>query len=149
MEYTVYTDGSCQSSYSRAASSYIIRTDNKFVHTDVKAFATVYILEAELYAIIAALNHLLHDTKIKKGDTVVVCVDSMEAVKQCRAILNREWTKNTSVTGELVSIIRQVQSVGVTLRFKKVHAHKDTMNSNKFVDRLAKCGLKHSDICMR
>lgn len=149
MDYMIYTDGSCRSDRKKAASSYVIRTNNTYIHSDVHAFATVYILEAELLAIASAINYLIKSKHLTSNDTVTVCVDSMEAIRHCKEVYNNVWTRTTSVTRELTVAINKFKLTGATIRFKKVHAHKNAMNTNKFVDRLAKCGIKHFDICMR
>lgn len=149
MEYTVYTDGSCRSDRKKAASSYVIRTNDLYIHSDVHSFTTVYILEAELSAISSAVTYLVKNKRLNKGDVVTVCVDSIEAIKHCKDVMNNVWTRSTSVSRELTVSLNKFKLTGATIRFKKVHAHKTVMNSNKFVDRLAKCGIKHFDICMR
>lgn len=149
MEYIIYTDGSCKEQANRAASSYIIRTKGKLIKVDVSAFIGVYIFDAELNAVSMALKALIKEVSLNKGDSIVVNIDSMDVIDYCRSIHDGRKVQYTRSFRDLSSSISTIKKNNVNIRFKKVHAHKDGMNTNKFVDRLAKCGVKHLDLCMR
>lgn len=149
MDYIIYTDGSCKEQTNRAASSYIIRTKSKFIKTDVCAFIGVYIFDAELKAVAMSLRELLNEVKLVCGDSVVVNIDSMDVIDYCRSVHDGKKVQYTSSYKDLINSINSIRRAGARVRFRKVHAHKEEMNTNKFVDRLAKCGIKHLDLCMR
>lgn len=150
MNYVAHTDGSCKKDIGRAASAYIIVTKDKLIHNDVYVLSTIYILDAELYAIVKVLECFATMVDLKEGDRVVIKVDSMYAIKLCRNILcDRETLEYNAYSNDIKKYISIIKSKKVWIEFKKVRAHVNKMNMNKFVDRLAKCGVKNYEMLMR
>lgn len=149
MDYIAYTDGSCVKDAGRAASAFIIRTENMLVYNDVFVFPTIYVLDAELFAIRKVLEYMLEVVNVNKGDKITIKIDSMHAVKLCRDVFYNRKTDYEFLAKEMRVLINECRRRKVWIDFKKVHAHVGKMNMNTCVDRMAKSIVKNYEICMR
>lgn len=151
MEYTIYTDGSCDKKASKSAAAYFIRTSTKFINAEVSAFTSIFILEAELFAIIDSINFLLKNCNIGSDDKITIYIDSKYAIDFCKSVINGEATDSSNfiVYNQVMDVLYQLVNTGAKLSLRKVKAHMDEMNTNKFVDRLAKLGIKYNRVVMR
>lgn len=147
MDYIIYTDGSCGNTGSKAASAYIIMTKNNYVASDAQTFSSIYILEAELKAVLMSLRQLKNRVTLTAEDNIVIYIDSVNALEYCRGIiLGNAPSARTVLYKNLSRVIKDYIKSGANLEFKKVHAHKKEMNPNKFADKLARSAIQHSDV---
>lgn len=144
MIYTVYTDAAASAEKKRSGCAYVIFTDKQFVVADsVRVDLTYKPTHAEIIAIGLAAAKFIDKINVKPGDVVQINSDCMFAVDLCRQLMDNDapvHIKSPAVKNS-IQVLRQLyQKCNVTIH--KVHGHKDVVNPNMFVDRLAKLPIR-------
>lgn len=144
MKYTVYTDAAASLDKGLSGCGYCILTDDMYIASDsIRLTQTTNPTHAEVVSIGLVAACLIDEVEVKKGDEVVIFSDSSSAIEFC---------ENCLATGGIIpcSAVIVVNSIKVlrrlgsycTISFEKVHGHKDKLNPNTFVDRLAKLPIR-------
>lgn len=145
MRYYIYTDGSCKVSAKKVGSSFVVMTDTRFINFGAESLMSVYAFEAELNAVIIALENIDEMIDLTSKDSLRLYIDSSKSIVLCKAIMNGTIVEDMKVPlyGKLKDVLTNVIKTGVNIEFCKITAHQDTFNANKFVDRLAKLAIMY------
>ena len=144
MQYNVYTDGAGSNINNSVGSSFCIITDTVFVGSGfVKKVGIDNPTHAETIAVGLALTYLNKYTELGPDDIVYIHTDCLAVIKFCSSYMdNNDGVKsNIPEVRSTISIIRGINKK-CRLRFKKVRGHKDYINPNTYVDRLAKLAIR-------
>ena len=139
MVYHVYTDGSCNAETYVSASAYLIITKTAFICSDTEVFRCKTATLVELKAISLALKALKEKVVLTEEDRIVIWTDSMASMYLLKG---RDYEK-VQLHKENPIVIDALDTYAKTkelckCELKKIEAHKDNLNPNKTVDRLAK-----------
>lgn len=143
MNYYVYTDGAYSVERGVGSWAYLIYTDTHFIEWNSNK--TSYISSptfAEDLAIGVA-SHSLLKLGLTKEDKVFFYSDSLATIKLLSSVLdsNSKYTNKDVLVEDAVNIL---QSLGkqTNIEFCKAHAHRNVLNPNICVDRMAKYVLR-------
>lgn len=147
MLYEVYTDGANASVNEKlSGSSYLILCDDNYVtSSSSKLIGVANPTYAETIAVGLASRYLLENADIKPEDTVRFNIDCKSTVEFCDRYVT-QLSKDT-VPSKLkavvasINIIREL-SKKCSVQFRTIRGHKDFLNPNTFVDRLAKLAIR-------
>lgn len=151
MKYTIYADGAGSVENNTLSCAYIILSDTHFIDADYsRLWFTVNILYAEMSAVGLACKAVLENDNInlKPSDTVVIYTDSARAL---------DFLSNIQIEGKVpyfrdFPYVREACTYFLEMTKKcnvyiyKVHAHGNTKNPNRYVDRLAKFAKKSEHV---
>ena len=144
LQYNIYTDGAGSNTNNCVGSSYCIITDCIFIGS---GFTKIEGLDnpthAETIAVGLALAYLDSYTRLSPDDIVYVNTDCLAVIKFCNDYMNNDNSVRTKIP-EVRATIAVVRGVAkkCRLRFRKVKGHKDQINPNTHVDRLAKLAIR-------
>lgn len=143
-QYNVYTDGAGSNINNSAGSSYCIITDYNFIGSGfAKKDGVDNPTHAETIAVGLALAYLDKYTELSDSDIVYVNTDCLAVISFCKQYIgnNDNVRSNIPEVRATITIVRGV-SKKCRLRFRKVKGHKDFINPNTYVDRLAKLAIR-------
>lgn len=144
MTYTVYTDGAYSETKKVVGSSFLIITEDTFVACDsVRIEAKASPTQAEMLAAGLACAYLIDNCNLSSEDEVIFNIDSLYTVNmftQYKESFNGKWIKHKADKTSLIALQRLAKLCKVEIR--KIRGHKDKLNSNMFVDRLAKVAVR-------
>lgn len=143
MLYTVYTDGAGNDVANVAGCSYCILTDKDFIQSGCTRLVDMCNpTHAETIAVGLALNSLLSAVDITDKDTIHINTDCLAVVDFCNSYAdnNDSIRSNIPAVRSTIKVVREVNKL-CTLKFRKVKAHKNFLNPNTYVDRLAKLSI--------
>lgn len=144
MKYIIYTDAAASKPKNILGCSYLILTEATYIDSDsIKIDGNTNPKQAETISIGLAAAYMLDNVELSKEDVVTFYVDSFSAIEFCEDALK---SNRTIPCGE----IKVVNSMKVLRRlakqcqvgFQKVHGHKERLNPNTVVDRLAKLAIR-------
>lgn len=143
MRYYVYTDGAYSSERGVGSWSYLIYTDTNFI--EWVSNKSVHIKKptyAEDIAIGIA-SHTLIDMKLTKDDTVIINTDSLSTLKLLESIAGGSTSFGTSdiIVQDCIKNFMKLNEV-TNVELLKTHAHRNSLNPNTCVDRMAKYALR-------
>jgi ribonuclease HI len=143
MNYYVYTDGARSVERGVGSWAYLIYTDTHFIEWNFNK--TVYISSptfAEDIAVGVACHSLLKQG-LTKEDKVFFYSDSLATIKLLSSILdnNIEYTNKDVLIEDAVNMLRTLHEQ-TNIEFCKAHAHRNVLNPNICVDRMAKYVLR-------
>ena len=144
MKYVVYTDAASSSQKRVSGCSYIILTDKTYVSSDsVKVNSTSNPTHAEVVSIGLAAAYAIDHLNPSEEDEFEFFSDCFSAIKFCNQCLESTGIvpSNSRVVINSINILRKLSEKSKVV-FQKVHGHKDRINPNTFVDRLAKLPLR-------
>lgn len=144
MRYIVYTDGAYSQNKELGGSSYLIITDTHYISSDSTTLLKISNpTNAETVAVGSAAAYLLDVVKITNEDVVEFHIDCLSTVTFCNKNVNmtgKVFSNNPKVVAAVKDIRRLAKVCKVT--FEKVRGHKNIMNPNTVVDRLAKLAIR-------
>ena len=144
MKYLIYTDGAHSTANRRISVGYIIKTWDTLITSGAAALDGDDISIAEALAIGVAVNSLLAKEKLdKKKDVVIIITDSLFAIEKFSNVAENPEkdfgnAKLNAVRDCLVKL-----SETCSWEFSKITSHMDTINCNKYADRMAKYFLQN------
>lgn len=143
MRYYVYTDGAYSSERGVGSWSYLIYTDTNFI--EWVSNKSVHIKKptyAEDIAIGIA-SHTLIDMKLTKDDTVIINTDSLSTLKLLESIIGGSTSFGTSdiIVQDCIKNFMKLNEI-TNVELLKTHAHRNSLNPNTCVDRMAKYALR-------
>lgn len=144
MRYLVYTDAAASTQKRISGCAYVIFTDKMYITSEsVKVSATYNPTHAEVVSIGLAAAYIVDNMKVDQGDTVTIFSDCLSAIDFCKAHLDSGGSvaSPSKVVRNSILVLRQLSEM-CKVNFQKVHGHKDAVNPNMFVDRLAKLPLR-------
>lgn len=144
MRYIVYTDGAYSQNKELGGSSYLIITDTHYISSDSTTLLKISNpTNAETVAVGSAAAYLLDVVKITNEDVVEFHIDCLSTVTFCNKnviMTGKVFSNNPKVVAAVKDIRRLAKVCKVT--FEKVRGHKNIMNPNTVVDRLAKLAIR-------
>lgn len=145
MRYIVYTDGAFSQDVNIGGASFLIITETDFIGADsitLKAINSP--TNTETVAIGLAAKCLLKSVHINEDDIIEFHTDSQFTMdfylKHLKPGVTDFYSRNSRVI-ESIKRIRKLSRIA-TVEFEKVKAHKDKLNPNMVVDRLAKIAIR-------
>lgn len=143
MNYYVYTDGAYSTERGIGSWAYLIYTDKHFIEWNSNK--TSFILSptfAEDIAIGVACHSLI-EKGLTKDDKVIIYTDSLATVKLLSAILEKgiEFRSKDILIIDAIKNLKHLDSI-TNIEFCKVRGHKNIINPNICVDRMAKYDLR-------
>lgn len=143
MNYYVYTDGARSIERGVGSWAYLIFTDTSFIEWNFNK--TKYIESptyAEDVAIGTACNSLI-GMGLTKEDTVIIHTDSLATIKHMNYLMEKDWDyiHESILIEDAIKNLKELYKV-TNVEFCKVHAHKNALNPNICVDRMAKYALR-------
>ena len=143
MKYYVYTDACSSAERKKSSYGFLILTDDRYITSDGGALTMCTPTYAEDYAIGLACQYITDNIDINEDDIVTVYTDCAAAIKLFKTLLKVENFKERDNDLASKSITRaRVLSSKCKFRFYKVKGHRDKLNPNTFVDRIAKVYLR-------
>lgn len=143
MDYYVYADGAFSSERGVGSWSYLVFTDIRFLNWESgKSMFITSPTYAEDIAVGMACYYLL--TKIlTKKDRIIIHSDSLSTIKLITNVLDKNYNfkSNDTLVQDAVESIKKL-SEKTRVELCKVHSHKNTLNPNICVDRMAKYYLR-------
>ena len=141
MRYIVYTDAAASEKLNAICGSYLIMTNQMYIDSGfIRVQGIANPAHGESIAIAKALT-ILSDIGLSTVDVISINVDCASAISFCNGVIKGKLTRSSSE--EIRNVISVINSVKyATINITKVKAHTGNMNSNTFVDRLAKIGLR-------
>lgn len=144
MRYTVYTDAAASAEKAFSGCGYLIFTDRTYITSEsVKVEVTANPTHAEVISIGLAAAYIIDELNPTKEDTVTFYSDCLSAVDFIQKYIGTTKgiaSTSSSVRNSIIVLRRLNKACNVILQ--KVHGHKDVINPNTFVDRLAKLPLR-------
>lgn len=146
MKYVVYTDGAGSIERKMIGCSYLILTETRYISSDSISVKNLdNPTYAETISVGLAAAYLLDNVELSSADIVEFNIDCLSTIDFYRAYVNN----NNAVRSRIKQIVNSVAIVRqltekCTVRFQKVRAHKNTINPNTYVDRLAKLAVRRS-----
>lgn len=144
MKYIVYTDAAVSPNNGLSGCGYCILTDDTYIASDsVRVTQTTNPTHAEVVSIGLAAAHLLDEVNLQGGDLIEFNSDCLSAVEFCKKYArgNAYVPCSAEVVRNSMAIVRRLARK-YCVEFHKVHGHKDKLNPNTFVDRLAKLPVR-------
>ena len=144
MTYTVYTDGAYSEVKKVVGCAYLITTDKTFVSCDsVRVETESSPTQAEMLAVGLACAYFIDNCNLSEEDEIVFNIDSLYAVKLCneyKSSFKGKYIKY-EVDKRTLKLLQKLSKI-CKVEIRKVKGHKDKLNSNMFVDRLAKVAVR-------
>lgn len=144
MKYIVYTDAAVSPGNGVSGCGYCILTDDTYVDSDsVRVTQTTNPTHAEVVSIGLAAACLIDKVDLQDGDCIEFNSDCLSAVEFCKRYShNKSYVPcSAEIVRNSMAIIRKLAK-DYSVEFHKVHGHKDKLNPNTFVDRLAKLPVR-------
>jgi ribonuclease HI len=144
MRYTVYTDAAASAQKKFSGCAYLIFTDKIYITSEsVKMTATYNPTHAEVVSLGLAAAYICDKLDVDENDTVVFYSDCLSAVDFVQSYIGntKGIASTSSVVRNSVIVLRKL-SKRCNVVLQKVHGHKNSINPNTFVDRLAKLPLR-------
>lgn len=144
MKYIVYTDAAASVPKNISGCSYLILTETNYIHSDsIRVNGLTNPKQAETISIGLAAAYLVDNVDIQDVDVVEFNVDSFSAIQFCEHALstNRAITCAARQVVGSMKVLRDLNRK-CKINFQKVHGHKERINPNTFVDRLAKLAIR-------
>ena len=144
MRYTIYTDGAYSAPKKIAGCSYLILTDMEYVTMESKGIlAVVNSTQAETVSIGLAAAYLIDKIELNEDDEVVFNTDCASAIEFYRDYINNSGRVKSNIKEVINSVfIVRYLNKKCKVSFAKVKGHKNFMNPNTYVDRLAKIAIR-------
>lgn len=145
MKYIVYTDAAASVPKDISGCSYLILTDSLYIHSDsIRVRGLTNPKQAETISIGLAAAHLIDNVKLEAGDTVEFNVDSFSAIQFCSDALADHSSIVMCGAKQVINSIKVLRLLDdkCNINFQKVRGHKERINPNTFVDRLAKIAIR-------
>ena len=147
MLYEVYTDGANGTVEDKiSGASYLILCDDNYVTASSKKLIEIANpTYAETIAVGLASRYLLENKKLTPKDTVRFNIDCKSTVEFCNKYILQD--KSSTIPSRVkaviasVTIIRKLSEI-CPVQFRRIKGHKDFLNPNTFVDRLAKLAIR-------
>lgn len=145
MKYLVYTDGATDENRGKVASSFFIRTDDRFIGMKSYVFDNKNNSHTELFAVGSAAEFLMDNVEVTQEDEVVIFSDSQRAIDLIRKLMPNQFNTGYADVKLRISMnaIKTLDSK-CNLRIIKTRAHREGWNGNKVADRIAKFSLKRA-----
>lgn len=144
MKYLIYTDAAASAQKHASGCSYIILTDKMYITSEsVMVTSTSNPTHAEVVSIGLAAAYIVDNIDVSQDDLVIIYSDCLSAVQFCREYIATTGGINCSarVVQNSIVVLRKLNSM-CRVVLQKVHGHKDVLNPNMIVDRLAKLPLR-------
>lgn len=144
MRYTVYTDGAGSNEKNVAGCSYLILTETDYITSEsVSLDGVTNPTHAETISVGLAAAYFIDNVDIHKNDVIEFNLDCISSIEFYNSYLknNDKVKSNVKAVVNSVFIVRKL-STKCTVRFQKVRGHKDMINPNTYVDRLAKLAIR-------
>lgn len=143
MNYHVYTDGAYSIERGIGSWAYLIYTDTNFIEWNSNKTSFI---ESPTFAEDIAIGvacHSLIERGLTKEDKVVIYSDSLATIKLLSSILESgiKYRNKDVLIEDAVRNMQQLQKL-TNIELCKVHAHKNVLNPNICVDRMAKFVLR-------
>lgn len=146
MKYVIYTDAAASANMNLIGCAYLILTDDSYIASEsVKITDNSNPTYAEVVSVGLAAAYMLDNVELAADDSVTYYSDCLSAVEFCRAHMNNgEIIKcSSTIVRNSIKVTRLLGSK-CKVAFQKVHGHKNTLNPNTVVDRLAKLPLRRN-----
>lgn len=145
MEYNVWVDGAYSQWNKRGGCSFLILTNNTHIGSKSVRVELANPTHAETVAVGLAASFLLESgIKFTRQDVVIFNVDCQSTVTFCNKYLRSGKTYVNSneklVIDNMLTLKKLSEKCRIT--FEKVKGHKDVLNPNTYVDRLAKIAIR-------
>lgn len=144
MKYTVYTDAASSAEKGLSGCAYCVLTEDTYIASDsVRVPQATNPTHAEVVSIGLAAAHLIDMIELSNEDSVEFYSDCSSAIEFCKNCLATKGGVPCSalIVKNSIKVIRQLGKK-CSLTFEKVHGHKNKLNPNTFVDRLAKLPVR-------
>lgn len=144
MKYVIYTDAASSVQKRMSGCSFIIMTDVNYISSDsVKVNSTHNPTHAEVVSIGLAAAYAIDKLNPTEDDEFEFYSDCLSAIEFCieNVKTNKVVPCGSKVVVNSMKVIRELCNCS-RVTFQKVHGHKDKINPNTFVDRLAKLPLR-------
>ncbi len=146
MRYFVYTDGAGSNDANKVAASYLVYTSDTFIDKDFKSIDGITNpTHAETIAVGLVSGLLTEMFNLTKDDLVEFNIDCVSTIEFCIKYGIKEpdatiYSKERLVVMSIMLLRKLCEQCNV--RIYKVRAHKNIINPNSYVDRLAKLGVR-------
>lgn len=144
MKYIIYTDAAASKPKEILGCSYLILTEATYIDSDsISIPGNTNPKQAETISIGLAAAYMVDNVELSKGDLVTFYVDSFSAIQFCEDALksNKGIPCSEPKVVNSMKVLRQLKKK-CEIEFEKVHGHKDRLNPNTIVDRLAKLAIR-------
>lgn len=144
MRYTVYTDGARSIEKQVVGCSYLILTETDYISSDaVKLKGIANPTQAETISVGLAAAYFIDNIELNTDDIVEFNIDCASTIEFYNKYVSDTGKVRTNVKAVVnsVFVLRQLNAK-CTVRFQKVRGHKNVINPNTFVDRLAKLAIR-------
>jgi hypothetical protein len=144
MRYTVYTDGAGSTDRNVIGCSYIILTDDNYINSDsVKLNGMSNPTHAETISVGLAAAYFVDNEELNPDDIIEFNIDCASTIDFYNTYLNNEDAVRTNIPA-IVNSVRVVRRLHdkCKVRFQRVRGHKNVINPNTYVDRLAKLAIR-------
>ena len=137
MKYTIYADGSYSAEQQRAGCGYLILTGRNYIDSAAVKVNCKTPTHAEILAVGLAIKYLIDNIELNKTDVVEFNTDCIHVIEFYEKY-KKEGAKRRS--GELTDCVKNMARLSelCETRICKVRGHKNSLNPNTIVDRLAK-----------
>lgn len=144
MRYLVYTDGAGSLAFNTIGCSYLILTDSTYISSEsVQLGGLDNPTYAETISVGLASAYFIDNIKLEPTDVIEFNIDCASTISFYNRYIDNSKevsSKIQSIQGS-VTIVRQLSSM-CRVRFQKVKGHKNVINPNTYVDRLAKLAIR-------
>lgn len=139
MRYVIYADGSYSAEQQRAGCAYLILTDTSFIDCDSIKVDCKNPTHAEILAVGYAIKSILKNENLTSEDVVEFNTDCAHVIEFYNKYIE-QGVKSTSKNASINECVRNMIALNkkCTTRVCKVRGHKNFLNPNTVVDRLAK-----------
>lgn len=149
VKYSVYTDAATRHDASKSSISFLVLSEDTYIHSAKEYCAYSNTAHAESVALGKALKYIVNVVQPEDDDEVEVNCDSLYVIRwarSCRsAVINNDYEQQISNKPTkavwLEDIYSAIIKLNCKLKFNKVKGHGVEMNPHCYVDRLAKTGL--------
>jgi hypothetical protein len=144
MRYMVYTDGAGSNDRNVIGCSYIILTDDNYINSgSIKLNGMSNPTHAETISVGLAAAYFIDNEELSPDDIIEFNIDCASTIDFYNTYLDNEDTVRTNVPAifNSVRVVRTLRNK-CKVRFQKVRGHKNVINPNTYVDRLAKLAIR-------
>lgn len=143
MNYYVYTDGAYSTERGIGSWAYLIYTDKNFIEWNSNKTSFI---SSPTYAEDIAIGvacHSLIDRGLTMEDKVILYTDSLATVKLLSNIIEKgiEFKSKDILIIDAIKNLQHLNEI-TNIEFCKVHGHRNVLNPNICVDRMAKYVLR-------
>ena len=143
MNYYVYTDGAYSTERGVGSWAYLIYTDKTFIEWNSNKTSFI---SSPTYAEDIAIGtacHSLIDRGLTEKDKVIIHTDSLATLKLLTNIIDNgmEFTNKNILIDDAIKMLKCLNGI-TNIEFCKVRGHRNILNPNICVDRMAKYVLR-------